>query len=85
MSYADKLEEIQRRRAELRALERLAESEAKAMTPWRLSHVRTHCIEVLAGFLPLLPSHTRGRRPTSGAWPMGCGSTARDGRGQMFL
>jgi hypothetical protein len=31
VSYSDKLEEIQRRRAELRALERLAESEARAM------------------------------------------------------
>ena len=33
MSYSDKLAEIQSRRAELRALERLAEVEAKAMTP----------------------------------------------------
>jgi hypothetical protein len=33
MSYSDKLEEIQRRRAELRALERLAESEARNMSP----------------------------------------------------
>ena len=33
MSYGDKLAEIQSRRAELRALERLAEVEAKAMTP----------------------------------------------------
>jgi hypothetical protein len=33
LSYSEKLEEIQRRRAELRTLERQAEAEAKAMRP----------------------------------------------------
>ena|ERR1700728_916284 len=33
MSYSDKLEELQRLRAEVRRLERQAEAEAKAMTP----------------------------------------------------
>ena len=41
MSYADKLEELQRLRAEVRRLERQAETEAKRMSPITEADERT--------------------------------------------
>jgi hypothetical protein len=70
VSYADKLEELHRLRAEVRRLERQAEVEAKAMTPLSIddehrmvaAHSRADALYRGAGRLPA-PSPEPGERP----------------------
>ena len=72
MSYSDKLEELHRLRAEVRRLERLAEAEAKSMSPLTLddetrmmaAHARADSLYRSAGRLPAPPPDPH-ERPAS--------------------